>query len=117
MFSGGQGGGNRRAARQSRPGGFGYNAAALALAAAGLLQPVLAAALMAGSSLMVIANSRRLQRWRLRAVADAPRAASADDGLPASDPPAPAAASTVEGADRVRPSRFAPTARPPASDG
>ena len=38
---------------------FGYNAVAIALAASGLLQPVLAAALMAGSSLMVIANSLR----------------------------------------------------------
>jgi Cu2+-exporting ATPase len=33
---------------------LGYNAVALALAAAGLLQPVLAAALMAGSSLLVV---------------------------------------------------------------
>jgi Cu2+-exporting ATPase len=36
---------------------FGYNAIALTLAASGLLQPVLAAGLMAGSSLVVVANS------------------------------------------------------------
>lgn len=38
---------------------FGYNAIALALAASGWLQPVLAAALMAGSSLLVV-----LRSWR-----------------------------------------------------
>jgi Cu2+-exporting ATPase len=36
---------------------FGYNAIALTLAACGLLQPVLAAGLMAGSSLVVVARS------------------------------------------------------------
>lgn len=36
---------------------FGYNAIALALAASGSLQPVVAAALMAGSSLFVVGNS------------------------------------------------------------
>ena len=36
---------------------LGYNLAALSLAASGLLQPVLAAALMAGSSLLVVMNS------------------------------------------------------------
>src|SRR3546814_19823882 len=36
---------------------FGYNAVALTLAASGLLQPVTAAGLMAGSSLVVVANS------------------------------------------------------------
>jgi len=39
-----------------------YNAAALGLAAAGLLQPILAAALMAGSSLFVVLNSLRLEQ-------------------------------------------------------
>jgi Cu2+-exporting ATPase len=38
---------------------FGYNAVALALAATGMLQPVLAAALMAGSSMFVV-----LRSWR-----------------------------------------------------
>ena len=41
---------------------FGYNFVALILAALGLLQPVLAAAVMAGSSILVVANSLRLQR-------------------------------------------------------
>lgn len=41
---------------------FGYNGIALALAAAGLLSPVWAALIMAGSSLLVIANSMRLER-------------------------------------------------------
>lgn len=36
---------------------FGYNVVAIALAASGLLQPILAALLMAGSSLIVIANT------------------------------------------------------------
>ena len=40
---------------------FGYNAGALALAAAGLLQPVLAAALMAGSSLLVLVRTLNAQ--------------------------------------------------------
>lgn len=39
-----------------------YNAVALTLAACGLLRPVLAAALMAGSSLLVVARSIRAQR-------------------------------------------------------
>jgi P-type Cu2+ transporter len=41
---------------------FGYNLVALMLAVFGLLQPVLAAAIMAGSSLLVVANSLRLER-------------------------------------------------------
>jgi Cu2+-exporting ATPase len=41
---------------------FGYNFVAIGLAAAGLLQPVLAAAVMAGSSLLVVLNSLRLER-------------------------------------------------------
>jgi len=36
---------------------FGYNTIALALATTGLLQPIIAAALMAGSSLVVVANT------------------------------------------------------------
>jgi Cu2+-exporting ATPase len=41
---------------------FGYNLVALGLAAFGLLQPLLAAGLMASSSLIVIVNSLRLER-------------------------------------------------------
>jgi P-type Cu2+ transporter len=41
---------------------FAYNFFALILAVFGLLQPVLAAAVMAGSSLLVVANSLRLER-------------------------------------------------------
>jgi Cu2+-exporting ATPase len=41
---------------------FGYNFVALALAALGFLQPALAAAIMAGSSLLVVLNSLWLER-------------------------------------------------------
>jgi P-type Cu2+ transporter len=41
---------------------FGYNLVALTLAMLGLLQPVLAAAVMAGSSILVVLNSLRLER-------------------------------------------------------
>ncbi len=41
---------------------FGYNVIALTLAALGALQPILAAGVMAGSSVLVVANSLRLAR-------------------------------------------------------
>ncbi len=42
---------------------FGYNLIALACAALGLLQPMLAAGIMAGSSILVVMNSLRLERY------------------------------------------------------
>ena len=48
--------------RQNLAWSFGYNALAVALAAAGRLDPLVAALAMLGSSLGVVANARRLAR-------------------------------------------------------
>jgi P-type Cu2+ transporter len=66
----------RRSIRANLVWAFGYNAAALSLAAAGLLQPVLAAALMAGSSLVIVARTLH-GRWGAEMAAESPGASRA----------------------------------------
>lgn len=56
----------RRTIRWNLGWAFGYNAAALPIAAIGLLNPLIAAAAMSLSSVLVVSNSLRLQKMRLR---------------------------------------------------
>ena len=74
----------RRTTRINLAWAFGYNTVGVALAAAGRLQPAIAAGLMAVSSLLVVFNSLRMSgpRWTSDAVAE-PAAASVEGSRPA----------------------------------
>jgi cation transport ATPase len=67
-----------RTIRRNLAWAFGYNAAALPLAALGFLNPVIASAAMTLSSAFVVASSLRLQRQHIRAAPAEGASARAD---------------------------------------
>jgi Cu2+-exporting ATPase len=71
---------------------FGYNLVALTLAALGMLQPIIAAAIMAGSSVLVVLNSLRLERLPDPVAPQVPERVAAADRLQA----APALSAVAE---------------------
>jgi Cu+-exporting ATPase len=64
-----------RTIKQNLAWAFGYNVAALPIAAAGLLNPALAGVAMAASSVSVVANALRLRRFRSATAASPTRGA------------------------------------------
>jgi Cu+-exporting ATPase len=75
-----------RTIKQNLGAAFGYNVAALPLAAAGLLNPVLAGLAMALSSFSVVANALRLRRFASQHVPDASASGGAVASVDAQGP-------------------------------